>query len=226
MDKETYKVALDILNRFADTTTRMQHQQTLGVARKLNENMFDTITSVPHLRSSSQFPAIHSNVLTTPTKLVPKPSSNLTPFSQQRQSMPVQPQPRTPIRGSPQLRVNPNAPILNVGNASPMNTLTSPRSIQQAQMQMQMQRRWQPPHQITPYPIINQNQKNLFEKVVDYLIGEGPSSRYGMICKECHGHNGKFSEFISIFFGGETNSNADSIFDRNGVARGIRIFSI
>lgn len=34
MDKETYKVALEILNRFADSTTRMQHQQTVGVARK------------------------------------------------------------------------------------------------------------------------------------------------------------------------------------------------
>lgn len=73
--------------------------------------------------------------------------------------------------------------MLSAGTASPINNLTSP-SIQQ----MQMQRRWQ----ITPYPIINQNQKNLFEKVVDYLIGEGPSSRYGMICKECHGHNGKY----------------------------------
>lgn len=34
MDKETYKVALEILNRFADTTTRLQHQQTISVARK------------------------------------------------------------------------------------------------------------------------------------------------------------------------------------------------
>lgn len=46
--------------------------------------------------------------------------------------------------------------------------------------------------QSTPFPIINQNQKSLFEKVVDYLINDGPSSRYGMICKECYGHNGEF----------------------------------
>lgn len=43
----------------------------------------------------------------------------------------------------------------------------------------------------TPFPIINQSQKGLFEKIVDYLINDGPSSRYGMICKECYGHNGK-----------------------------------
>lgn len=43
----------------------------------------------------------------------------------------------------------------------------------------------------TPFPIINQSQKGLFEKIVDYLINDGPSSRYGMICKSCYGHNGK-----------------------------------
>lgn len=48
------------------------------------------------------------------------------------------------------------------------------------------------PQQTTPFPIINQNQKGLFEKVVDYLINDGPSNRYGMICKECYGHNGKY----------------------------------
>lgn len=127
--------------------------------------------------------------MSTPTKVLPKPSNNLTPYTQQRLQMQMAPQPRTPInaRASPQLRPNNNPAGLNAGTASPMNNLTSP-SIQQ----MQMQRRWQ----ITPYPIINQNQKNLFEKVVDYLIGEGPSSRYGMICKECHGHNGKYMDIF------------------------------
>lgn len=43
----------------------------------------------------------------------------------------------------------------------------------------------------TPFPIINQSQKGLFEKMIDYLINDGPSSRYGMICKKCYGHNGK-----------------------------------
>lgn len=43
MDKETYKVALDILNRFADTTTRLQHQQTISVARKTRKPAFHTL---------------------------------------------------------------------------------------------------------------------------------------------------------------------------------------
>lgn len=52
--------------------------------------------------------------------------------------------------------------------------------------------------QNTPFPIINQNTKSVLEKMVDFLIGDGPSSRYGMICKECHGHNGDFIYFLNI----------------------------
>ena len=25
---------------------------------------------------------------------------------------------------------------------------------------------------------------------VDYLVGDGPSNRYALICKACHSHNG------------------------------------
>lgn len=58
------------------------------------------------------------------------------------------------------------------------------------------------PFQITPYPIINQSQKTVVEKLVDYLIGDGPNSRYAMICKECFEHNGKefkLSTFLFIY---------------------------
>lgn len=45
--------------------------------------------------------------------------------------------------------------------------------------------------QNTPYPVVSQNQKGLVEKIVDYLIGDGPNNRYAMICKECFEHNGE-----------------------------------
>ncbi|XP_055837286.1 endoplasmic reticulum junction formation protein lunapark-B isoform X2 [Episyrphus balteatus] len=41
-----------------------------------------------------------------------------------------------------------------------------------------------------PYPIINQKSQGLLEKMVDYLIGDGPQNRYALICKECFAHNG------------------------------------
>lgn len=43
----------------------------------------------------------------------------------------------------------------------------------------------------TPFPIVNPNNKSIFERLVDVLIGDGPQDRFAMICKLCHGHNGK-----------------------------------
>lgn len=42
----------------------------------------------------------------------------------------------------------------------------------------------------TPFPIINQHTKGVMEKMVDYLVGDGPHNRFAMICKQCYGHNG------------------------------------
>uniref|UniRef100_A0A182XZW4 Endoplasmic reticulum junction formation protein lunapark n=1 Tax=Anopheles stephensi TaxID=30069 RepID=A0A182XZW4_ANOST len=42
----------------------------------------------------------------------------------------------------------------------------------------------------TPFPIINQSEKGVLEKMVDYLVGDGPTNRFAMICAECCMHNG------------------------------------
>lgn len=42
----------------------------------------------------------------------------------------------------------------------------------------------------TPYPIIDSTQKSVVDKMVDYLIGDGPSNRFAMICQQCFKHNG------------------------------------
>lgn len=43
----------------------------------------------------------------------------------------------------------------------------------------------------TPYPIIDNSQKSVVDKMVDYLIGDGASNRFAMICQQCYKHNGK-----------------------------------
>lgn len=47
----------------------------------------------------------------------------------------------------------------------------------------------------TPYPIIDSSQKSVVDKMVDYLIGDGPSNRFAMICQQCYKHNGKRYEY-------------------------------
>lgn len=71
---------------------------------------------------------------------------------------------------------------------------------QQQQQLLQRQQQHQQQRQITPFPIINHNQKGVVEKMVDFLIGEGLNSRYGMVCKQCCSHNGIFKTNIYFSF--------------------------
>lgn len=50
----------------------------------------------------------------------------------------------------------------------------------------------------TPFPIVNQQEKGVFDRIVDVLIGDGPQDRFAMICKECYSHNGRLREYISF----------------------------
>lgn len=34
--------------------------------------------------------------------------------------------------------------------------------------------------------------RSVLDKMVDYLVGDGPGNRYALICKNCSSHNGKW----------------------------------
>ena len=40
-----------------------------------------------------------------------------------------------------------------------------------------------------PAPILSPN-RSYVDKLVEYLIGDGPNNRYALICSQCHSHNG------------------------------------
>lgn len=42
---------------------------------------------------------------------------------------------------------------------------------------------------LLPRPIIAPN-RTIFDKILDFFIGEGPNNRFALICKSCHFHNG------------------------------------
>ena len=101
-----------------------------------------------------------------------------------RGSPPVNPGPRntqfsTPVRGNPppvspgmnnsQIRpsVNPG-PVSGIGPRPPV-MMMAPRRL--------------------PRPILPQD-RGVVEKVVDYVVGDGPSNRFALICAFCHSHNG------------------------------------
>lgn len=46
-----------------------------------------------------------------------------------------------------------------------------------------------PPVQPMPRPVLPR-ERTLVDRLVDYLVGDGPSNRYALICRQCQSHNG------------------------------------
>lgn len=59
-----------------------------------------------------------------------------------------------------------------------------------------------PPVQPMPRPVLPR-ERTLVDRFVDYLVGDGPSNRYALICRQCQSHNGmalkEEFEFIGNF---------------------------
>ena len=53
-----------------------------------------------------------------------------------------------------------------------------------------------------PRPVLPR-ERGYMDRVVEYLVGDGPSNRYALICKQCQSHNGmalkEEFEYIGIF---------------------------
>lgn len=46
-----------------------------------------------------------------------------------------------------------------------------------------------PPIQPMPRPVLPR-ERTFVDRLVDYLVGDGPSNRYALICRQCQSHNG------------------------------------
>lgn len=134
IEKETYKVAVRLLERFGD---KQQSRCLLLPSGKA------TTSSLPCM----------------PQKAAPQPQLQ----QQQQQRIPL-----------PTAYCNKN----NNLNSNLVNTslpMTSAAPI--------VQRR-------TPFPVIDEGSRSAVDRILDFILGDGPQNRVGMICKHCHRHNG------------------------------------
>lgn len=125
--------------------------------------------------------------------IAPIVTSSTTPL---KKLNPVKPQPpTTPVSMNPRL----NNSLINTEPAAGLRYRSATVSPQQRpfptnrsppQMATHGWRAQQPMRPRTPFPILNQQHKGVLEKMVDYIIGDGPQNRFAMICKQCFGHNG------------------------------------
>uniref|UniRef100_A0A182VBE5 Endoplasmic reticulum junction formation protein lunapark n=2 Tax=Anopheles merus TaxID=30066 RepID=A0A182VBE5_ANOME len=162
MEKETYKVAVEILDKFGEKSHRIQTQ---AFAASLTPQRGPKPMPVGQPAAAARMP---------------------TPVMPQRQISPpsVAVRPATPV--TPQMR--PSGPMHHTPQTAPGMMIRAPPShLQQSPM---YGARGSMPYRRTPFPIINQNEKGVLEKMVDYLVGDGPTNRFAMICSECCMHNG------------------------------------
>uniref|UniRef100_A0A182W7F9 Endoplasmic reticulum junction formation protein lunapark n=1 Tax=Anopheles minimus TaxID=112268 RepID=A0A182W7F9_9DIPT len=158
MEKETYKVAVEILDKFGEKSHRIQTQA------------FNA--SLTPLRAPKPM-------------LVGQPGPRMqSPNLPQRQMSPPSMAVRAATPMTPQMR--PTGPI-HTPQTAPSLMVRAPPHLQQSPM---YGARNNAVYRRTPFPIINQNEKGVLEKMVDYLVGDGPTNRFAMICAECCMHNG------------------------------------
>lgn len=170
------QVAIELLNRFGDKTNSLKVPTNTGGKKSLTHP--SDHSSYNH-KIPKPFPAI------THQTQSPAPSTiNNRNLTQARNRISQSPQPSildksifptTPL-GAPKTPLSSNP---NRAYVSPYNTSAPNYQLQYRTQQVK-----------TPFPIINQNEKKMFDKILDFLMGEGQSSQYGMVCKQCYGHNG------------------------------------
>lgn len=61
-----------------------------------------------------------------------------------------------------------------------------------------------PPVQPMPRPVLPR-ERTLVDRLVDYLVGDGPSNRYALICRQCQSHNGMALKEEFEFIGNDMN---------------------
>ncbi|XP_058058573.1 endoplasmic reticulum junction formation protein lunapark-B [Anopheles bellator] len=163
MEKETYKVAVEILDKYGDKSHRLQTQAFNATLTALRSPATSgTPKPIPVGMPSPRLPA----------PSVPQRQVSPPPMGGGRTSTPMTPQGR-PVMAMQMPRTAPGGMMIRPSFPQPYPVRQSPT-----------------PYRRTPFPIINQNAKGVVEKMVDYLVGDGPSHRFAMICSECYMHNG------------------------------------
>ncbi|KAH8316190.1 hypothetical protein KR067_001447, partial [Drosophila pandora] len=151
MDKETYKVAVNLLERFGD---KKQLRLTNPSNQALNR------TTVEQQRTPQ--PAAR---LSTTIAAGQQPSQrSVTPYS------------------SVYRNNNNNNTTLNSSIASTQSMTLTSASPQMRAVQ-ELRRR-------SPFPIVDERSRSAIDRIVDFIVGDTPQNRFGMICKACHAHNG------------------------------------
>ncbi|RUS79063.1 hypothetical protein EGW08_013168 [Elysia chlorotica] len=209
METETYKKAKEILEKF--DPVRFRKLEALPEAGVSPSGSGGTAGTAIHQRSGSvRQVAPRAGLMQQQQRQL----TARTPMSTPRMPAP-QPRPMpapTPVKTSTPYPGTPNLPprypgvqpssavpqLRQQGSAVQRQPSAQPQQIQQQQQQQQMggtpmvQRGYAgsyAPGPPMPRTILPQ-QRGTMDRLMDYLVGDGPENRYALICQQCFSHNG------------------------------------
>ncbi|XP_017044765.1 endoplasmic reticulum junction formation protein lunapark-A [Drosophila ficusphila] len=150
MDKETYKVAVNLLERFGDK--KQLRISGLHSGSAPNSSMVER-TPQPAARTAST-------------------------GGQQQQQRSL-----TPYTSVYRNHNNNNSTSLNSSVISSHSLAPVTSASPQLRAVQELRRR-------SPFPIVDDRSRSALDRIVDFIVGDSPKDRFGMICKACHAHNG------------------------------------
>lgn len=165
--RELKKEKRNILDRVMETETYKVAKELLEKfdPSALNKDKPDTSPRIPsQINLGSRSDLRYRPIATRNTPITSSPQVINRSQVQMRQVMP-----QTPSTSSQQMMRAPLGPV--------------------APMRMIMGTPAAPVNARLPRPILPQ-ERSVVDKVVDYVVGDGPSNRYALICMYCHSHNG------------------------------------
>ena len=157
MEKETYKVAKEILDKYGSKEEQLKARVTPAAAVKA-------------LPSPSGSDVRRRNVT---SQQQPVKRDDLNVSKQQVALLPSSPAGNRPSAAA--------ADRSMLGSPSRQMTMGGPMGGAAA--------RRPPPGPPLPRPVLPR-ERGYMDKVVEYLVGDGPSNRFALICKQCQSHNG------------------------------------
>jgi len=181
METETYKVAKELLDEFA--TDAEKRQLNLIKSPVMNttvrsKSMLDTTKTVgptaSNLDATKNLDTTtnHQPMVLRQRQVNPGiPSSNSSPAPSRSQS----------VQGTSSFMQD---SAKNPNNSTPKRS--GPPSVPTSRTPL-MNR--PPPGPPLPRPVLPR-ERGYMDRVVEYLVGDGPHNRYALICKQCQSHNG------------------------------------
>ncbi|XP_034242393.1 endoplasmic reticulum junction formation protein lunapark-A [Thrips palmi] len=173
MDKETYKVARTILEKFAPEQLRSK-----GMEQHLTPMK-------PNQVKGPQNSAVRPTPLQSSTPVRPVPPG-VAPSELRRRTLPS-------ALGNPGTNVGPPSSLSSESLSSAAlqrSQFLSGTPVHRPSVNGQsFSSDFRPPGPPLPRPVLPR-ERTYFERVVEYVVGDGPANRFALICSSCDSHNG------------------------------------